>query len=323
MTTNPPKNTLQLEVSNFRSEAKDIVVLELRDRSRNSLPSFTPGSHLEVYLPDGLVRHYSIYNDPTERDRYCLGIGLSQNSRGGSRYIHESIRQGDTLVVSEPRNNFPLVAEAEEYCFIAGGIGITPILSMIKWCIGEGKSWCLYYCVRSRQRAAFYEEIRSLGTPASVHFHFDEEQGGRFFEPCRALQDLSAAVHIYCCGPAPLMNAVQSATQERPEDHVHFEWFSPKSQIQVDHRAFTLVIRSSGRRLAVPPEQSILDVLDDHGISVPYSCREGLCATCQTTVISGIPDHRDSVLSMEQRASNRTMLVCVSRSRSDTLELDL
>jgi ferredoxin-NADP reductase len=317
-------DTLHLLVSRFDSEAKDVVVLELRDRLGKLLPSFSPGSHLEVCLPNGLVRHYSLCNDSAERDRYCIGVALPRESRGGARYIHEFVRRGDTVAVSTPRNNFPLVADANAYCFIAGGIGITPLLSMVKWCISHSKSWRLHYCTRSRQRSAFYEEIHMLPSGGDVRFHFDDEQAGRQFNPHEALSDLPDDAHIYCCGPGPLMDAVHGAVRFRPAHHVHFEWFAPqKRQVPPDRHAFTVVVHSTGQRLQVAANESILDVLETHGHAVPSSCREGLCATCQTTVISGIPDHLDSVLSKEQRESNRTMLVCVSRAKSDVIELDL
>ena len=314
---------LQLEVSSVRSEAKDVLALELRDRSGVPLPQFSPGSHLEVSLGCGLIRHYSIFNDPTERDRYCIAVGLAPGSRGGSRHIHDRVRRGDMLSVSQPRNYFPLVPDAEEYCFIAGGIGITPILSMIRWCVAAGKAWRLYYCVRSRQRAAFYEDIRALGNGSNVHFHVDEEQAGLLFNAEAALCAVPAAAHVYCCGPASLMHAVQNAGRSRPVDRVHFEWFSAKPETSEKTRAFEILIRSSKRRLRVGPDQNILGVLEDNDISIPSACREGLCGTCQTTVLSGIPDHRDSVLSAEQKASNQTILVCVSRAQSEVLELDL
>ncbi len=314
---------LQLEVASIRSEAKDVLVLELRDRSGVPLPAFSAGSHLEVNLGNGLIRHYSLYNDPAERGRYCIGVGLAPSSRGGSLRIHDRVRRGDLLSVSQPRNNFPLVPNAEQYCFVAGGIGITPILSMIRWCVAAGKQWQLFYCVRSRQRAAFYEDIKSLGNTAAVHFHIDEEQSGRFFDAESALRAVPATAHVYCCGPAPLMRAVQEAGRDRPSDHVHFEWFSAEPKTQEDLQAFDVVVRSSKQRFRVGADQSILGVLEDNGILLPSACREGLCGTCQVSVLSGIPDHRDTVLSAEQRASNQTMLVCVSRAQSEVLELDL
>ena len=322
MSENSPQTQLHLDVSSLVNEAEHIVTLELREKTGLPLPAFEPGSHLELHLPNGLVRHYSLYNDCTERHRYCIGVGLAHNGHGGSRYIHDVVRCGDTLAVSPPKNNFHLVPNATDYCFIAGGIGITPILSMIRWCIRNGKPWRLYYCARSRPRAAFHDEIRRLGS-GNVLFHFDDEHPGRLFDPTEALRGLSPTTHVYCCGPAPLMVAVLNMTSAGTDDRVHFEWFSPRPLDGPKNTPFTVLIHSSGKHLPVPEDRSILSVLEDHGILIPSSCREGLCATCETAVIAGIPDHRDSVLSPERRAANRTMMVCVSRAKSQILELDL
>ncbi|HSV70074.1 MAG TPA: PDR/VanB family oxidoreductase [Methylibium sp.] len=324
ITKPPPRSLLRLEVAGLRSEAKGVVALELRHPLGETLPAFDPGAHLEVHLPNGLVRHYSLSNSPAERDRYCIGVGLAPNSRGGSSFVHESIRRGDRLLVSAPRNHFPLVTDAQAYCFVAGGIGITPLLSMIRWCIEHGKSWRLHYCVRSRQRAAFWEELQSFdGAQEGLRLHADDEQAGRRFDPREALLGLAADAPLYCCGPASLMSAVESATQQRPAGTVHFEWFAAKSAPAVEQRAFTVKLRSSGLALDVGPGQTVLGVLEQHGVPVPASCREGSCGTCQTGVVAGVPDHRDSVLSAQQRAANDCMMVCVSRARSEALVLDL
>ena len=180
----------------------------------------------------------------------------------------------------------------------------------------------LVLLARSRGRAAFQEELEDLGGLGSVRMHIDEEEA-RFFDPNRALQGLASKAHVYCCGPAPLMEAVRASANSLDDDQAHFEWFKPKSPETSEMRSFTALIRSTGKRLEVPADRSLLDVLDQHGISIPSSCREGLCATCQTGVLSGIPDHRDSVLSEEQRRSNHFIIACVSRARSSVLELDL
>lgn len=312
---------LLLRVTDLRCEARDVLVLELKDPTGAQLPAFDPGSHLEVRLPNQLVRHYSIWNCSSERDRYCLGIGLARDSRGGSRYIHQQIRVGMDLTVSSPRNNFPLVLEAPEYVFIAGGIGITPIMAMIRNCERRNKPWRLFYCARNRQRTAFYEELRQLDE-GRCHFHFDDEQNGCLFDASSALAEVPLDAHIYTCGPTPLMKAVEAATVNRAPDRVHFEWFTAAATDTSTDREFTVIL-NSGARLKVPAGRSILEVLEDSGCGVPYSCREGLCATCRTPVISGTPDHRDSVLSASEKAQNDQMMICVSRAISDELVLDL
>lgn len=312
---------LSLKVAAVRCEARDVMWLELRDPAGGKLPAFTAGSHLEVYLENKLIRHYSLCNDPRETDRYCIGVGLARDSRGGSKQIHETVRVGQTLAVSSPRNNFPLELAADEYVFIAGGIGITPIMSMIQTCESMNKKWRLLYCTRNRSRAAFYEELAAL-QPA-VRFHFDDEQGGRIFDVVDALKSVPDAAHIYTCGPEPLMRGVEAATAGRPADRVHFEWFTAAAVDTASDKPFKVRLTMSDREFEVPPGRSILEVLEDNDCGVPYSCREGLCATCRTTVVSGDCDHRDSVLSAAERASNKEMMICVSRCKSPVLELEL
>lgn len=268
-----------------------------------------------------LIRHYSLCNDARERNRYVVAVGRVQDGRGGSQSVHEGVRVGATLVVQAPRNNFPLVEEAGHYRFIAGGIGITPILSMIRWCEAHNKNWSLLYCTRSRQRTAFLEELKAFGD--RVRFHFDDEEGGPL-DVASALAHPLPNEHVFCCGPKPLMLAVESHCEGRDPSHVHFEWFSAK---EIAHdastsRPFTVVLRQSGVTLDVPADRSILETMEDHGFSVPFSCREGLCRTCETTLCAGEADHRDHVLSDAERGEQRSILICVSRARSQVLELD-
>ena len=313
---------MNLRVTAVRCEARDVMLIELRDPDRAALPVFSAGAHLEVYPGQGLIRHYSLCNDPRETDRYCVAVGLARDSRGGSRLIHETVRVGQTLKVSKPRNNFPLVESAGESLFIAGGIGITPIMSMVRTCIASGRQWRLRYCTRNRVRTAFYEELAALA-PEAVSFHFDDEQQGRLFDAAGALRQASPGAHIYTCGPEPLMKAVAAAGASRPAGNMHFEWFTAAAVDTSADQAFTIRLAGSGRELTVPPGRSILEVLEDEGLGVPYSCREGLCGTCLTAVVAGECDHRDSVLSPAERAANKSMLLCVSRARSPVLELDL
>lgn len=313
---------LTLKVTDLRCEARDVLWLELRDPHGAELPAFTAGAHLECHLANGQVRHYSLCNDPTERQRYCVGVGRAADSRGGSAYVHASVRVGSRMEVSAPRNNFPLDLSASEAMFIAGGIGITPIMAMIRACQAAGRPWRLFYCARNRQRMAFYEDLCVLDR-SRCHFHLDDEAEGRLFDVRAALAKAGAQTHIYTCGPAPLMNAVQDAAGNRPADRMHFEWFTAAATDHGTDRPFTVVLRQSGTRYEVPPGKSILEVLEDHDAGVPYSCREGLCATCRTPVLAGEVDHRDKVLSAAERAANTEMMICVSRAKSDLLELDL
>jgi ferredoxin-NADP reductase len=314
--------SLTVLVADVRAEAKDVVTLELRAIGGGGLPTFSPGAHLDLHLPNGLVRNYSLSNDCRERNRYVIGVGRAADSRGGSSYVHNSIRAGDKLKISAPRNNFPLDENSRSFLFIAGGIGITPIMAMVRWCIANDKPWRLIYAARSRQRTAFYEELCALAA-SRVHFHFDDECG-EVLDVAQTISSWSEGETIYCCGPAPLMDSVETLTEHLPAGTVQFEWFTvPESDEPRESSSFTVKLERSGIEFEVPEQKSILEVLEEHGFEIPFSCREGLCGTCVTNVCSGEPDHRDYVLSDEERASGKMMTICCSRSKSPLLTLDL
>jgi vanillate O-demethylase ferredoxin subunit len=319
---NTAVQSLTVLVADVRAEAKDVITLELRAIAGGELPAFTPGAHLDVHLPNGLVRNYSLTNDWRERNRYVVGVGRAADSRGGSSYIHSSIRAGAQLKISAPRNNFALDEKSASFLFIAGGIGVTPIMSMVRWCIANGKPWRLIYAARSRQRTAFYEELCALGADR-VHFHFDDE-AGQVLDVARAISGWNEGESIYCCGPTPLMEGVKALTENLPSGTVRFEWFTvPESDEAQESNSFTVRLERSNVAFEVPEQKSILEVLEEHGFELPFSCREGLCGTCVTNVCSGEPDHRDYVLSDEERASGKMMTICCSRSKSPVLTLDL
>lgn len=317
---------LELVVTKFHPEAKDTVVLELQHPQQQPLPPFTSGSHLEVHLANGLVRHYSLLNSPSESSRYVIAVGLATETRGGSQYIHHHIRVGDRLKVRQPRNNFPLV-DTDEYCFIAGGIGITPILSMIHWCVENHKKWRLIYALRNKQRASFYEHLQAFGSE-NIHYHFNDENQHQHLNVEQIIASVSEKEHVYCCGPNSLMQSVQQASQHLEKQRIHFEWFSAptpvleQSEINTSD-SFILKLKRSGKEIQVMADQSILDALEQEGFELPFSCRAGICRTCETTVCSGTPDHQDMILTDEERDSNQTMLICVSRAKSEIIELDL
>jgi len=323
------RERIALVVTGIRAEARDVISIDLKDPAGDRLPAFSPGAHLALTLPahssgqQALVRHYSICSSPALRDHYVIAVGRAESSRGGSRAVHELVRVGMTLQSSAPNNNFELDESATHYRFVAGGIGITPILSMIKWCEERVKPWTLLYCARNRLRAAFYEELRAYGK--CVTFHFDEEQAGRFADIPGALAPSSSGEHVYCCGPAPLMRAVRQACEDRPAGTVHFESFagSAADVSKAEDRPFTVVLRTTGQEIAVAARQSLLEALEAHGVQVPFSCREGLCRTCEVGICAGEADHRDFVLSDAERAAQTSMLVCVSRAKSAELVLDL
>jgi len=315
---------LQLKVTRLTNEAEEIVGIELRSPHGAALPAFTAGAHVDVQTPGGPVRQYSLTNDPRERDRYCLGVGLARDSRGGSRSLHKELAVGALLNVGEPRTLFGLSASAREHLFIAGGIGITPILSMIRVCIAEKAPWRLLYCVRSRSRAAFLWELAEHH--ARISLHLDEERAGAYPDVPAFLAGAAPGTHVYCCGPGPLMDSVarHAAQAGIAPDATHFERFTAAAPTATGgDRPFSIVLSRTHQRLDVAPGASMLETLEAHGISVPFGCREGLCGACETPLLQGEADHRDCVLSNAQRDSNTSVMLCVSRARGEELVLDL
>jgi len=311
---------LTLRVTHYAAEAKDIVPIELRAVDGRALPPFTAGAHLEIVVPGDLPRHYSLLNAPDEHDRYLIAVGLAPESRGGSSYLHRQLRLGDTLACSLPRNHFPLDETLERYCLVAGGIGITPILAMLLWCQANGKDWRLVYSVRNRQRAAFYETLAALD-PARVRMHFDDEAGSHL-DTTGLLEALRDGEHLYACGPAPMLDALQAAAGPRA-DRLHIERFNAAPDTSASDTGFTVHLQRSDRSLWVAPEQSILEALEANDIQLPFSCRAGICGSCETTVCAGVPDHRDLILSDADKAEGRSLMICVSRALGDSLVLDL
>lgn len=325
---------LNVVVSERRAIAKDIVSLEFRAVDGGALPSFEPGAHVDVELPNGLVRQYSLLNDSREHERYVVGVLREppEHGTGGSEYVHRMLTVGTALKVSAPINNFKL-DPADSYRFIAGGIGITPIMCMLRWCVANLLDWSLVYATRSRCRTAFYEELSDLDAEAEhIKWHFDDEAGGHLNVE-RAVSGLAPGERVYCCGPRPLMGAVRSELASQP-GVARFESFVTTANRPAgggaagvgteDHgKPFTVTLKRSHVSFQVPADKSILEVLEENGFSVPFSCREGECGTCVTPVCEGLPEHRDYVLSDAERKSNKMMCLCVSRARSKGLVLDL
>lgn len=316
---------LQLQVTDIQVEARDVINVELRAPGGAELPAFDPGAHVVIGLPNGLMRQYSLVNDWRERDRYVLGIARAPQSRGGSLFVHQSLRRGATLGASAPRNGFPLDPSATQYLFLAGGIGVTPILAMIRWCQANARPWRLAYAVRSAQRAAFLETLHSIGG-GSIHLHADDQQAG-VFDPVPWLSGSPQGEHVYCCGPAPMMAAVKAAASHRDPATVHFEYFAaPSGDLAAraeSNTPFEIELRKSRRSFTVPADKSILQILEQNGIQVVSICREGTCRTCETTVLDGAVEHRDCCLTPQEQEKGNTMMLCVSRAKSERLVLDL
>jgi vanillate O-demethylase ferredoxin subunit len=317
-------NVLKVRVKRISYEAQNINSYELVAPSGGDLPAFAAGGHIDLHLPNGMIRSYSLVNDQRERHRYVIAVNKDATSRGGSSFVHAEIRVGDIITISHPRNNFALHEEAEHSVLIAGGIGITPLLSMLRRLEQLGRSWKLFYAARTRLAAAFLDELNRLRRNAhsNLHFDFDDERSGRMFDVAAIVREAPAYAHFYCCGPVPMLEAFEAATADRPADHVHVEYFHAKEAPAVEG-GFEVKLARSGRTIAVEAGKTILDALLDAGIAVNYACTEGVCGTCETRVLEGVPDHRDQFLSKQEQAANQTIMICCSGAKSGTLVLDL
>lgn len=316
------EQSLTLRVDAIRRIAETIWAVDLVSADSSPLPAFTAGAHINLKLPGDLSRSYSLTNGPETRDRYSIAVNRDAASRGGSAYIAEKLRVGDVLAVDPPHNTFPLVEDAEATAFFAGGIGITPILAMIRRLEALGRPWKLFYAARSRASAAFVNELEALEarSPGRVLLHFDTE-AGRVMPLLKLASGVPKVAHVYCCGPGKMIEVFKASAGWRPEDNVHVEHFAGTSARPTT--AFDVVLKRQGKQFHVPVGETILGVLLANGCHVAHSCREGVCGSCETRVLEGIPEHMDNVLSPRERASNSLIMVCCSGARTGKLVLDL
>jgi tetrachlorobenzoquinone reductase len=312
--------TLTVRVESVTRAADGINLYELRPTNGSELPKFTAGAHVDLHLPNGLIRSYSLCNAESERHRYVVGINNDRASRGGSRYIHESIKPGATLTITAPRNHFALAETAAHTVFIAGGIGITPLMSMVRRLEALGRSWEMHYSARSPEMCAFHETLAAHGE--RVRFNFDDGQVAKMLDLPALVARLPRDAHIYCCGPTPMIKAFEAAAAGRPVGSVHVEYFTPKEEAATGG-GYVVELARMKRSFTILPGKTILDTLLDAGLDIAHSCTEGICGTCETKVIEGIPDHRDSILTPQEQAANQTMMICCSGSKSAKLVLDL
>ena len=314
-----------LQVRQMTHEAQGVVSVELVPANPGAiLAPFTAGSHLDLHLPNGLVRSYSLLNSQAEAHRYVVAVYRDPKSRGGSEYVHQSLRVGQTIIAAGPRNRFPLADAGTRHVFFAGGIGITPILSMVEKLSSEKRRWHLLYSAQTRDRAAFIpqlEEIVDRGG-GELELHFDDEHQGRMRDIAAEVSRWGSDAHFYCCGPAGMIEAFKVACADRSPDHVHFEFFAVDAHAATE-KGFTVVLARSGRRIAIPSGQTVLETLLSVGVDVSYSCQQGICGACETRVIAGTPDHRDQILTEEERGRGETMMICCSGALSEELTLDL
>ncbi|WP_081265086.1 PDR/VanB family oxidoreductase [Prescottella equi] len=299
--------------------ADGIVSLSLVDPGGQRLAPWTPGSHIDLFLPNGMSRQYSLCGDRWDPYRYRVAILHEHGGRGGSRWIHENLREGAVLGYGGPRNHFPLVP-AERYLFIAGGIGITPILPMVEQAVRTGRPWKLLYGGRSRQSMAYLPDLEKFGSRVRIT---PEDEAG-MLDLTAAVSSWAPGTKIYCCGPSGLLEALEATCADLPPYTLHTERFTATAVSELSQdRPFTLKLARSGTEIDVAPGVSVLDALTDAGVGIVSSCRQGTCGTCEVTVTDGVPDHRDSVLSETDRAAGDCMISCVSRAQTPSLTLDL
>ncbi|WP_327689566.1 PDR/VanB family oxidoreductase [Streptomyces tubercidicus] len=307
--------TLDLLVRRMTWEAENVLSVELTHPDGKPLPAWEPGAHLDVHV-GGQIRQYSLCGDPHTTDTYRIAVLNEPASRGGSRHIHTRLRPGQRLTVAGPRNHFAL-EDAADYLFVAGGIGITPLLAMAREAARRGATWRMVYGGRTRTSMAFTEELAALEgdmtlVPQDEHGPIDLDT---------ALSDLPDDTLVYCCGPEPLLTAVE---ERCPAGRLRLERFAaPLVERTGDTTAFEVECRRSGRTLTVGAGTSILQAAEDAGLNVDSSCRDGICGSCETRVLDGTPEHRDFLLSEAEHTANATMMICVSRCAAGRLVLDL
>jgi vanillate O-demethylase ferredoxin subunit len=312
-------------VARKHQEAQDICSLELEPLDGAALPAFTAGAHIDVHLPNGLVRQYSLCNTPGETQRYVIAVLRDPASRGGSAAVHDLLVKGSVLPISAPRNLFPLDVQAPHHLLLAGGIGITPILSMAEHLSAAGGSFELHHCNRSRERTAFMAHVSKSPYVDKAEHHFDDGDVAQKLDIAATVRNAPHGTHLYVCGPQGFIDAVLAAGRAAgwPEARLHREYFGAAGASHANSGGFELEVASTGKVIPVLPGQTALAALLAAGIDIPMSCEQGVCGACLTRIKDGIPDHRDQYLLPEEQAANDQFLPCCSRANSARLVLDL
>ena len=316
---------LDVEVVEKTRETDNIVSLELARPDGLALPAFEPGAHIDMHLPNGLLRQYSLCNHPGETHRYLIAVLKDPDSRGGSITLHDQVKVGDRLQISEPRNLFTMAENAQRTLLFAGGIGITPILCMA-YALSDAKAdFALHYSARSRSGMAFVDQI--MGSPFAdrVSLHISDAGPSQRLDAEPLLSNPQPGTHLYVCGPARFMDYVLETARANgwPSERMHREYFSAAPLDHSHDGSFEVEIKSTGEVIAIPADRSALQVLEEAGFDIPMSCEEGVCGTCLTRVLEGEPDHRDLFMTDEEHALNDRFTPCCSRARSGKLVLDL
>lgn len=311
-------------------EAEGVKAFKLIHPNGNPLPAFSAGAHVNVFLRSGRIRQYSLAGDPSQTDHYVIAVQREPHGLGGSVEIQDALAKGSSLTISLPVNNFPIETAARRHVLIAGGIGITPFVAMAQTLERTGAQWHLHYCARFPERSAFRKVLSEQPFCQNTTFHFDNGDVSKSADLSQLLaSEAGDGTHVYCCGPRGLMEGVRAAAKDWPLGSVHFEYFAKAvnplecSDLEVVPKSFEVELASTGDVLSVPANASILSVLEEHGVSVPTICGEGICGTCIVEVLEGEPDHRDYVLSDRDRQEGKKIAVCCSRSKSRRLKLAL
>jgi vanillate O-demethylase ferredoxin subunit len=316
-------NQITVKVARKRREALDISSYELVPVEAGDLPAFEPGAHIDVHLPNGLIRQYSLCGTPHQENRYRIAVLRDAKSRGGSQAIHDLVNEGDILRISPPRNLFKLFDGKQENLLLAGGIGVTPLLSMAYHLHKKGCQFELHYFARSKSRVAFLDEIRMGELAKNVVFHLDDEPVVDVRSVRALLESAPPDAHVYTCGPMGFLDHVLKSTQDLgwPDHRVHYESFSAAGPVEGD--SFEVRIQSTGQSIVVGPKETVVQAVARIGVDIPVSCEQGICGTCLTKVVDGVPAHKDMYLTDAEHAMNNQFTPCCSRSFSPVLVLDL
>jgi len=311
-----------LRVHAISTAADDVFAFDLRSPDKALLAPFEPGAHIRLHLSDGIVRSYSLLNDSRERHRYVVAIKREAASRGGSAWMHEQARVGGVISVSGPTHGFALAASASHSVFVAGGIGITPLWCMVQRLAVAGQPWTLHYRAKRRSSAALLDELAQPGIREHVHLSFSDEPDTPRLDLQALVEAAPPGAHFYCCGPNAMIDAFEQACRDVQEERVHVERFAA-SEAPATDGGFNVRLARRGVVLPVLAGQTILATLKAHGLQAPSACQQGVCGECEVAVLAGTPDHRDLVLSPQEREAGQSMMICCSGSLTPELTLDL
>lgn len=316
---------VEVRVERIREEALEIKSFELVSGDGAALPAITPGSHIDVHMAQGLVRQYSLCNRPDETASYLIAVKKEPQSRGGSRAMHEQIKEGDMLSISMPRNNFALAAGAKQHLLLGGGIGITPLLGMARHLLVANAAFELQYFSRSIKHMAFHDLLSGPEFKGKVAFHYALEPDAVRAYLRKLLWRRPDGAHLYLCGPRPFMDLVEAtAAATWPPEAVHLEYFSADPASLAGARdTFKVRLARTGGEYTVSADKTIVQALAEHGITIETSCEQGVCGTCLAGLLEGVPDHRDVFLTDEEKQSGGKVMLCVSRAKSNVLVLDI